>query len=56
MDMPLVLDADGINAPADSLEIVDRIKQPVILTPHPGEMARLVGVPSARTCSQRGWK
>ncbi|MEK6737731.1 MAG: NAD(P)H-hydrate dehydratase [Planctomycetota bacterium] len=48
MDMPLVLDADGINALADSPEIVDRIKQPVILTPHPGEMARLVGVPSAR--------
>ncbi|HJW85189.1 MAG TPA: NAD(P)H-hydrate dehydratase [Candidatus Brocadiaceae bacterium] len=48
MDIPIVLDADGINALADSPEIIDRIKQPVILTPHPGEMARLVGVPSAR--------
>lgn len=48
MDMPVVLDADGINALADSPEIIDRIRRPVILTPHPGEMARLIGVPSAR--------
>lgn len=48
MDIPIVLDADGITALADSPEIVDRIKQPVILTPHPGEMARLVGASSAK--------
>ena len=48
MDIPIVLDADGITALADSPEIVDRVKQPVILTPHPGEMARLVGVSSAK--------
>jgi ADP-dependent NAD(P)H-hydrate dehydratase / NAD(P)H-hydrate epimerase len=42
--VPVVLDADGINAfvpPADPIR--NEAKQPVILTPHPGEMARLLG-------------
>jgi hydroxyethylthiazole kinase-like uncharacterized protein yjeF len=42
--VPVVLDADGINAfapPADPL--VNELGQPIILTPHPGEMARLTG-------------
>lgn len=42
--VPVVLDADGINAfvpPAEPLK--NEKDQPVILTPHPGEMARLLG-------------
>lgn len=42
--VPVVLDADGLNAfvpPEASLE--NENGQPVILTPHPGEMARLIG-------------
>jgi ADP-dependent NAD(P)H-hydrate dehydratase / NAD(P)H-hydrate epimerase len=42
--VPVVLDADGINAfvpPAESIR--NEANQPVILTPHPGEMARLLG-------------
>ena len=42
---PLVLDADGINAVAahmDSLKA--NPNRPLILTPHPGEMARLTGL------------
>ncbi len=42
--VPVVLDADGINAfapPAESLE--NMRKQPIVITPHPGEMARLTG-------------
>lgn len=38
---PLILDADGINAVAESIEILRKGKAPIILTPHPGEMARL---------------
>lgn len=40
-EIPLVIDADGINALSDSIDIIKKSKAPVILTPHPGEMARL---------------
>lgn len=39
---PIVLDADGINALVDRLDSLKRARAPVILTPHPGEMGRLV--------------
>lgn len=40
---PLVLDADGLNAIADSPEVLlQRAAQPAVLTPHPGEMARMI--------------
>ena len=38
---PLVLDADGINAIAGHIDLLDEATCPVILTPHPGEFARL---------------
>ncbi len=41
--VPLVLDADGINAVSDDISILRRAKAPLIITPHPGEMARLIG-------------
>ncbi len=41
--IPLVLDADGINAVAKHIDKLKTAKAPVILTPHPGEMARLIG-------------
>jgi NAD(P)H-hydrate epimerase len=44
---PLVIDADGVNALAGSLDVLKNIKAPVVLTPHPGEMARMLGVTSA---------
>jgi len=40
---PVVLDADGINALAGNTDIFKNAKRPVVLTPHPGEMARLTG-------------
>lgn len=42
---PVVVDADGINLLAQNIDILKRTKAPVILTPHPGELARLTGVP-----------
>lgn len=38
---PVVLDADGINAVAPHMDIVRERRYPTILTPHPGEFARL---------------
>ncbi len=40
--IPLVVDADGLNNLAARVEILKSVSTPVILTPHPGEMARLM--------------
>ena len=43
--MPLVIDADGLNAFVDDPDrLAGREGRDVIITPHPGEMARLVGM------------
>ncbi|HWF85253.1 MAG TPA: NAD(P)H-hydrate dehydratase [Vicinamibacterales bacterium] len=43
--MPLVIDADGLNAfTGDPDRLSGRDGRDVIITPHPGEMARLVGM------------
>lgn len=42
-ECPIVLDADGINYIAGNIEELAAARAPVILTPHPGEMGRLVG-------------
>ncbi|MDY7041828.1 MAG: NAD(P)H-hydrate dehydratase [Chloroflexota bacterium] len=40
---PMVIDADGLNALADAPRWWKRLPSGNVLTPHPGEMARLVG-------------
>jgi len=42
-DRPLVLDADGLNAMAGQTDRITNRKAPTILTPHPGELDRLIG-------------
>ncbi len=44
IDTPIVLDADALNALAEDLTILDGRFAQLILTPHPGEMARLLGI------------
>ena len=39
---PMVLDADALNAVSDDISILKKIHQDYIVTPHPGEMSRLV--------------
>ena len=44
IDRPLVVDADGLNVLAGlDVEWASRIARPAVLTPHAGEMARLLG-------------
>ncbi len=38
---PMVVDADGLNALSQKIDILNRAAGPRLLTPHPGEMARL---------------
>ncbi|MBR2279114.1 MAG: NAD(P)H-hydrate dehydratase [Eubacterium sp.] len=39
---PIILDADGINCLSQRINMIEGIKAPIVLTPHPGEMARLI--------------
>jgi len=43
---PLVIDADGLNALAGSADVLRAAAGPVVITPHPGELARLLGTPT----------
>lgn len=43
LSVPAVLDADGINCVSKDINILKKAKAPLILTPHPKEMARLCG-------------
>jgi len=47
LEVPMVLDADALNHLAGELERVAESRAPVVLTPHPGEAARLLGVGAA---------
>jgi NAD(P)H-hydrate epimerase len=40
--IPMIIDADGLNALSLSRASLKKNRSPVILTPHPGEMARLL--------------
>jgi len=42
--VPLVLDADGLNAFQNHTDRLDGRQGPLVLTPHPGEMSRLTGL------------
>jgi NAD(P)H-hydrate epimerase len=42
LEVPCVLDADALNNLTSHLHVFSNMKQPPILTPHPGEMARLL--------------
>jgi len=43
LKVPAVIDADGLNIIAGDPGILRRLKRPAVLTPHPGEFARLTG-------------
>lgn len=52
-ETPLVIDADALNILADADYSSWTRRGPVILTPHPGEMARLAGLPTAEVQRDR---
>ena len=43
VSVPLVIDADGLNVLEDHLEGLKQRSAPTVLTPHPAELARLMG-------------
>ena len=53
LEMPWVIDADGLNNLALEIDRLRHAKTPPILTPHPGEMARLIGKDNATVNQDR---
>lgn len=51
--VPVILDADGINAVTPHILREEARVAPLILTPHPGEMARLMGLSVAQVQADR---
>ena len=44
LKLPMVIDADGLNAFQGKTELLNGSERPLVLTPHPGEMSRLTGM------------
>jgi NAD(P)H-hydrate epimerase len=51
--IPVVLDADALNVFEGKAEILAKRKCPLVITPHPGEMARLLGISSVQVQANR---
>jgi len=53
IDVPLLLDGDGLTAIAADMGVVKARKAPTILTPHAGEMSRIAGVSAGEVGKDR---
>ena len=53
LDRPLLLDADGLYALGDRPELLAEREMPTVLTPHEGELGRLLGRPADEVAAQR---
>ena len=54
VDVPLVIDADGLNALEGVFpEDIPHRRWPTVLTPHEGELGRMLGIPSADVAKRR---
>jgi NAD(P)H-hydrate epimerase len=51
--VPVVIDADGLNNIAGQTQFLKNLKIPAVLTPHPGEMARLMDISPAEVQQNR---
>src|SRR5213596_686503 len=53
VEAPLLIDADGLNAHAERLESIAERPAPTVLTPHAGELGRLLGRESHEVSEHR---
>jgi NAD(P)H-hydrate epimerase len=53
LDIPMVLDADALNCLGTKVEYLSKRPAPTVLTPHPGEMGRLLGISAGEVQERR---
>ncbi len=53
IDKPFVIDADGINAFQGHLDLFKEVGERAVLTPHPGEFARITGISTGEINADR---
>jgi hydroxyethylthiazole kinase-like uncharacterized protein yjeF len=53
IEIPMVIDADGLNNLTGKTQLLKNLKAPAVLTPHPGEMARLIDATPAEVQQNR---
>lgn len=53
LQQPVLVDADGLNLLQNQLDILRQRTAPTVLTPHPGEMGRMLGLSSRDIQNQR---
>jgi hydroxyethylthiazole kinase-like uncharacterized protein yjeF len=53
LDKPLLIDADGLYALGDRPELLAERTAPTVLTPHEGELGRLLSAPAAEVAANR---
>jgi ADP-dependent NAD(P)H-hydrate dehydratase / NAD(P)H-hydrate epimerase len=53
VEVPVVVDADGLNVLAGRTDSLAARRPPTVITPHPGELARLLEVPTAEIQADR---
>ncbi len=51
--IPVVIDADGLYALGEDMSVLENRQIPIVLTPHPGEMSRLLGTTVGELQSRR---
>lgn len=53
LNLRIVIDADGLNALAQEKDLLHLLDENAVLTPHPGEMSRLIDIPIAKIETDR---
>lgn len=53
LGIPAVLDADALNVLAADPAVIAKAAGPIVITPHPGEAGRLLGIPTAQVEADR---
>jgi NAD(P)H-hydrate epimerase len=52
-NVPLIMDADALNAISGDPSVLKKLRADAVITPHPGEMARLAGISVGEVQSDR---
>ena len=53
LELRIVMDADALNALAQKKDLLHLLNEKAVLTPHPGEMSRLIDIPIAKLEADR---